>query len=97
MYTEEKQDFQTYQDSDPLCPENEKEVSDILKKYYKQNTPIELTGSGSKKQIGKQIQSEKTLNLTKLNGIIEYLPEELYITVKAGTPIRQIEEELKKF
>ena len=38
----------------------------------------------------------KTLSLKKLNGIIEYLPEELYIKVKACTPIEKIEEELKK-
>ena len=31
-----------------------------------------------------------------LNGIVEYLPEELYIKVKACTPIKKIEEELKK-
>ena len=53
-------------------------------------------GLGSKKSIGKPLQCSKTLNLSKLNGIIEYLPEELYIKVKACTPIKQIEEELKK-
>ena len=96
MSTEEKQNFQTYQDSSFIeYPKSEKEVSDIIKKFYKSNTPIELIGSGSKK-IGRFLQCAATLNLSKLNGIIEYLPEELYITVKAGTPIIKIEEELKK-
>jgi len=36
------------------------------------------------------------LSLKKLNGIVEYLPEELYIKAKACTPIKKIEEELKK-
>ena len=49
-----------------------------------------------KKKIGKPLQCVKTLNLSKLDGIIEYLPEELYIKVKANTPIKKIEEELKK-
>ena len=31
-----------------------------------------------------------------MNGIIEYLPEELYIKVKAATPIKTIEEELRQ-
>ena len=97
MSTEEKQNFQTSQDFDYAeYPKNEQEVSDFIKKCHKTGTPVELVGSGSKKQIGKQIQTGKTLNLSKLNGIIEYLPEELYITVKACTPINQIEEELKK-
>jgi len=97
MSTEEKQNLPTYQDSNSVeYPQNEIEVSNFIKKFYKSNVPIELIGSGSKRKIGKPLQCSKTLNLTKLNGIIEYLPEELYIKVKACTSIQQIEEELKK-
>jgi len=97
MSTEEKQSFPTYQDSDSAeYPQNEKEVSNFIKKFYKSSIPIEIIGSGSKRKIGKKLQCTKTLNLSKLNGIIEYLPEELYIRVKAGTLIKKIEEELKK-
>ena len=97
MSIEEKQNSQTFQDSDFVeYSLNEKEVSNFIKKNYKANTPIEIAGSGSKKKIGKLIQCSKTLSLSKLNGIIEYLPEELYIKVKAGTPIKIIEEELIK-
>ena len=97
MSIEEKQNFQTYRDSDSIeYPENEKEVSNFIKKFYKSNISIELIGSGSKKKIGRTLQCAKTLNLSKLNGIIEYFPEELYIKVKACTPISKIEELLKK-
>jgi len=97
MSIEEKQNFQTYQDSDSIkYPKNEKEASSHIKKIYKSNIQVEIIGSGSKKKIGKPLQCGTTLNLSKLNGIIEYLPEELYIKVKANTPIKQIEEELKK-
>jgi len=97
MSIEEKQDFPTFQDSDSiLYPENEKEVSEFIRKFYKSNTPIELIGSGSKQMIGKPLQSAKVLNLSKLSGIVEYLPEELYIKVKACTPIKHIEEKIKK-
>jgi glycolate oxidase FAD binding subunit len=97
MSTKEKQNFPTYQDSDSIkYPQNEKEVSSLIKKFYKSNIPVELVGTGSKKKIGKPLQCAKTLNLSKLDGIIEYLPGELYIKVKANTPIKKIEEELKK-
>ena len=97
MSIEEKQNFPTFQDSDSIeYPKNEKEVSSFIRKFYKSNIPIELVGSGSKKKIGKPLQCSKTLNLSKLNGIVEYLPEELYIKIKASTSIKQIEEELKK-
>lgn len=97
MSTEEKQDFQISQDFDPIkYPRNEKEVSSFIKKFYKSNVPIELIGSGSKRKIGKPLQCVTTLSLEKISGIVEYLPEELYITVKACTSIKEIEEELKK-
>jgi len=97
MSIEEKLNSPTYQDSNITeYPQNEKEVSDLIKKYYKSAIPIELIGSGSKRKIGKPLQCSKNLSLAKLNGIIEYLPEELYVKVKACTPIRYIEEELKK-
>ena len=97
MSIKEKQNFPIYQDSDSIkYPQNEKEVSSLIKKFYKSNIPVELVGSGSKKKIGKPLQCAKTLNLSKLDGIIEYLPGELYIKVKANTPIKKIEEELKK-
>jgi len=93
----EKRNFQTSQDSNYIAyPDNEKEVSSFIKKSYKTNATIEIVGSRSKKKIGKPIQCTKVLNLSKLNGIIEYLPEELYIKVKGCTPIQKIEEELKK-
>ena len=96
MSTEEKQNSLTSQDSDQIYPRNEYEVAGIIKKFYKSNIPIEIIGSGSKKEIGKPLQCGKTLNLSKLDGIIEYRPEELFIKVKAGTRIDIIENELKK-
>ena len=97
MSTEEKQNFLTSQDSNPIeYPLNEREVSLSIKKFYKSNLPLEIVGLGSKKKIGKPLQCGKTLNLSKLNGIIEYLPNELYIKVRACTPIQLIEKELKK-
>tara|TARA_Y100000590_G_scaffold292941_1_gene329927 strand:+ start:185 stop:1462 length:1278 start_codon:yes stop_codon:yes gene_type:complete len=96
MSTEEKQNFQTSQDFETIYPKTEKEVSDIVKKFYKSNDPIEVIGSGSKREIGKPLQCSKTVNLSKLDGIIEYFPEELYIKVKAGTKINDIQNELKK-
>ena len=98
MFMEEKQNFQTSQDfsSSVLKPINEKEISEIIKECYKNNIPLEVLGLGTKKTIGRNFQFEKTLDLSEYSGIIEYKPEELYIKVKSGTPIKQIRDELDK-
>ena len=96
MSIEVKKNFQISLDSDVLKPEDEQNVSEIIRKTYKKNLPIEIVGSNSKKFIGYNLQAAKTLDFSNLTGIVEYLPEELYIKVKAGTPLSLIEETLEK-
>ena len=66
----EKQSSLIFQDSNIEFPEKEIEVANIIKKSYKSSTPVEIVGSGSKRKIGKFLQCEKTLSLSKLEGII---------------------------
>ena len=96
MFKEEKKNSQISQDSDSVWnPSDEISASKIIKTYFKSGTPLELLGSGSKRLIGNKLQCEKSLSLSKLDGIIRYKPEELYIKVKSCTPIKTIEEKLK--
>ena len=96
MFTEEKKNSQIYQDSNHFKPDTEIAVSNLVKDFYKKKLPINLYGTNSKKYIGYNVQAAKTLDLSYLNGVIEYLPEELYIKVLAGTPIKIIEDLLEK-
>ncbi|MDA8918130.1 FAD-binding protein [Candidatus Pelagibacter sp.] len=92
-----KKNSQIFQDSNnTYYPEDEQQVSSVIKELYKKNQPTELVGLGSKKFIGNKIQSAKKLSLSKLSGVEEYLPEELYIKVKANTPLEIVEKELDK-
>ena len=72
---------------------SENEVADFIKNCNSEEVPIEITGHNSK-SIGRLIQCSKSLHLKNLSGIIEYFPEELYIKVKAGTPLALVEIEL---
>ncbi len=96
MSIEVKKNFQISLDSDVLKPDDEQNVSEIIRQTYKKNLPIKIIGSNSKKFIGYNLQTAKTLDISNLSGIVEYLPEELYIKVKAGTPLSLIEETLDK-
>ena len=76
-------------------PSSENEVVDFIKDSYSLQTPIEISGNNSK-PIGRLIQCSKSLQFKNFNGIVEYLPEELYIKVKSGTSLALIEAELDK-
>ena len=97
MSIEVKKNSQIFPDSNnTYYPEEELQVSSLVKELYKKNIPTELIGTGSKSFIGNKVQSANKLSLSKLSGVIEYLPEELYIRVKANTPLELIEKELEK-
>ena len=97
MSTEVRKNSQIFQDSNnTYYPEDETQISSIVRELFKKNQPTEVIGLGSKSFIGNKIQSAKKLSLSRLSGIIEYLPKELYIKVKANTPVEVIEKELEK-
>ncbi len=98
MSMEEKQNFQTYLDFNQtvLKPKTENEISEVVRECYKKNIPLEINGSKSKNKIGKNFQTEKTLDMSSYSGIIDYKPEELYIKAKAGTSLEIINNALEK-
>ena len=98
MSMAEKQNFQISQDfsATTIKPNSEEAIAEAIKYCYKKNIPLEINGLSSKKNIGKNFQSQKTLDLSNYSGVIKYEPEELYIKVKSGTSIKEIKEELDK-
>jgi glycolate oxidase FAD binding subunit len=97
MFIEEKKNSQIFQDSKNIYKlETEEEISNFIKESYNKNLPIEIIGSNSKSFVGNKLQCARVLNLSSLSGIVEYLPEELYIKVKACTPLNEIEKILEK-
>ena len=97
MSTKTKINSQIFQDSNNIYyPNNELEVSELIKGFYKLDSPTEIVGTNSKNYIGNKTQSANTTSLSKLSGIVDYKPEELYIKVKACTPIIEIEKKLEE-
>ena len=53
-------------------------------------TPLRIRGHGSKDFYGQRLQGD-FLDVSGYRGIVEYEPTELVITVRAGTPIGEVE------
>lgn len=64
-----------------------------IRHAHEAGTPLHIRGSGSKDFYGPACVGEE-LDVTANQGIIEYEPSELVITVKGGTPLAQIEQVL---
>jgi glycolate oxidase FAD binding subunit len=75
-------------------PANEQEVAAAVLDAVASGTPLEIVGRGSKRGLGRPMQTAASLDLSGLSGITLYEPEELVMTARAGTPLAEIEQAL---
>ena len=52
---------------------------------------LDVRGGGSKLALGKPMQCDEVLDLSGISGVVDYAPEELVVTLRAGTPLQEIE------
>jgi glycolate oxidase FAD binding subunit len=56
--------------------------------------PVELVAGGTKRGLGRPLQTPHLLDMTRLSGIRDYAPNELVLTAGAATPLGAIERAL---
>ena len=71
------------------------QFTEAVRQAIARRRPVRIRGSGSKDFYGGVTQGE-VLETTAYQGIIDYAPEELVITARAGTPLAEIEAALAK-
>ena len=52
--------------------------------------PLEIIGHGSKRLVGQPMATNALLDLSALNAVVAYEPNELIITVQAGAPLADV-------
>ena len=68
-------------------------ITDRIHAALARRTPLRLRGGGTKDFYGQSLQGE-VLELSAWRGIISYEPSELVVTVRAGTPVAELEATL---
>ncbi|CAO3447605.1 Glycolate dehydrogenase (EC 1.1.99.14), FAD-binding subunit GlcE [Azospirillum argentinense] len=71
-------------------PDSAVQAADAVRWALSEGTPLDVAGSGSKRGLGRPIQTAYTLDLSGLSGVVAYEAEELVLTAKAGTPMAEI-------
>ncbi len=69
-------------------------LQSAVREAWRNATPLQLVGSGSKDFYGRETRTGKVLDLSGNRGIVDYQPTELVITARGGTPLEEIEETL---
>jgi glycolate oxidase FAD binding subunit len=66
---------------------------DRIRAAAAQGSPLRIRGGGTKDFHGESLQGE-LLETAELRGIVNYEPSELVVTVRAGTPLAELEQVL---
>jgi len=82
--------------SELIRPNDEEELAAAIAEANSTQTPVEVIGAGSKREIGRPLQTAACLTTEKLTGLTLYEPTELVLSARAGTPLVEIEKTLAK-
>lgn len=69
------------------------QFTEAIQQAVARRRPVRIRGSGSKDFYGGMPKGE-VLDTTAYRGIVDYAPEELVLTARAGTPLKEIEAAL---
>jgi glycolate oxidase FAD binding subunit len=71
-------------------PKSVTEVEALVQWAVAGGKALEIAGHGTKRGIGRPVRGDATLDLSDLSGIVLYEPQELILTVHAGTPVADV-------
>ncbi len=76
---------------DTLKVRDAKDVEQVVRAALASEQPLEIIGHGSKRLIGQPMATNALLDLSALNAVTAYEPNELVITVQAGAPLADVQ------
>jgi len=75
---------------DILKARDARDVEQAVRAAIASDQPLEIIGHGSKRLIGQPMATNAVLDLSALNAVTAYEPNELIVTVQAGAPLADV-------
>jgi glycolate oxidase FAD binding subunit len=76
---------------DTLRVRDAKDVEQAVRAALASEQPLEIIGHGGKRLIGQPMATNALLDLSSLNAVTSYEPNELIISVQAGAPLADVQ------
>ncbi|MCZ6605342.1 MAG: glycolate oxidase subunit GlcE [Alphaproteobacteria bacterium] len=76
-------------------PADDGELIELVRWAASAETPLELVGGGSKRNLGRPLGNAHTIDMTDFSGITLYEPDELVLSARANTKLADIEAALE--
>jgi glycolate oxidase FAD binding subunit len=75
-------------------PGSERELQRLIADAARAEMPVEVLGGGTKRAVGRPVNSGLAITTASLSGVTLYEPTELVMGARAGTPLAAIEQRL---
>ena len=75
---------------DTLRVRDAKDVEQVVRAAIASEQPLEIVGHSTKRMVGQPMATNALLDLSALNAVTSYEPNELIITAEAGAPLADI-------
>ncbi|MCP3371665.1 FAD-binding protein [Bradyrhizobium cajani] len=75
---------------DTLKVRDAKDVEEVVRAAIANEQPLEIIGHGSKRSIGHAMATNAVLDVSALNAVTSYEPNELIVTLQAGAPLADV-------
>jgi glycolate oxidase FAD binding subunit len=76
---------------DTLKVRDAKDVEEVVRAAIASEQPLEIIGHGTRRPIGHPMATNAVLDVSALNAVSSYEPNELIITVQAGAPLADVQ------
>jgi glycolate oxidase FAD binding subunit len=80
-----------FESVDTLKVRDPKDVEEVVRAAIASEQPLEIIGHGTKRLIGQPMATNAVLDVSALNAVSAYEPNELIITVQAGAPLADLQ------
>lgn len=77
-----------------IAVRDEAELLEAVTESAAHSLPLEVTGSGTRRELGRPVDGGRRLDLSAMSGITLYEPDELVLKARAATPLASILEAL---
>ena len=80
-----------FESVDTLRVRDAKDVEEVVRAAIAGEQPLEIIGHGTKRLIGQPMATNAVLDVSALNAVTSYEPNELIITVQSGAPLADVQ------
>lgn len=77
-----------------LTPHTENDAAYVIRNAAAEGRTLAVIGGGTRSGFGNRVACDETLSASALTGIVDYEPAEMVMTVRAGTPVAEVEAAL---